>query len=50
MVGKLRKDLQGSGVGGKGYRRVMEGVEQTKVKYAHRRDTLGNPFEPLLRS
>jgi hypothetical protein len=29
----------------KGYARLMEGVEQTKVKYAYSGDTLRNPFE-----
>jgi hypothetical protein len=29
----------------KGSGRVIKGVEQTKVKYIHSRDTLRNPFE-----
>jgi hypothetical protein len=33
----------------KGYGRVMEGVEQTKVKYTHGRDILRNPFEHQLK-
>jgi hypothetical protein len=36
-------------VGGKGEGRVMVGVEQTKVKYIHGRDTLRNPFEHQLK-
>jgi hypothetical protein len=36
-------------MGKKGQGRVMEGVEQIKVKYTHTGDTM-NPFEHLLRS
>jgi hypothetical protein len=32
-------------VGGKGSGRVMERVEQRKIKYAHSRDTLRNLLE-----
>jgi hypothetical protein len=31
------------------YGRAMEGVEWTKVKYTHSRDTLRNPFEHQLK-
>jgi hypothetical protein len=37
------------GMGGKRIRESMEGIEQTKVKYTHSRDTLRNLFEHQLK-
>jgi hypothetical protein len=39
------KAVEKWGLGGKGIRRLFEGVEQNKVKYTHSRGILRSPFE-----